>query len=179
MAPLANPQHEEFARLLATGMKQGTAYEKAGYAAGSKSAASRLANSPEVVARVEHHKRQIARDVRRVMEANNDLEAWGDLARQGINLMWIADSYVTIYRRALEAQRFGDAVRAVENIVRLIQLEQNAQDAQETGGDKIAIKDTLALLGGLKDALRGAPALAPDHQRRNLLQYRAAEQDEA
>jgi hypothetical protein len=52
-APLSNPRHEAFAQALATGKPAAEAYRLAGYAeAHAKNAGSRLANKPEVKARV-------------------------------------------------------------------------------------------------------------------------------
>jgi len=172
MAKLPNTKREEFARLLATGMTQSQAYKKAGYTPTS-GAASRLANTPEIAKRVEYHRKKIAKDVRKVMENTADLEAWGGLARQGITPSWIAQGYVTIYKRALEAQKFNDAIKAVESIVRLIKLEQDAETKTEEPGEKIAVKDTLALLGGLKDVMNPSAARPVSDARRDLLQYRA------
>jgi phage terminase small subunit len=51
MAVLRNPGHERYAQELAKGLDQDEAYRVAGYT-GGKTAASRLANRPEVIARV-------------------------------------------------------------------------------------------------------------------------------
>jgi hypothetical protein len=52
MAKLVDARREQFAKLLAAGMAQGEAYQKAGYRAGDRSNASKAARDPEIVERV-------------------------------------------------------------------------------------------------------------------------------
>lgn len=160
MAKLENPKHEEFARLLAQGLKQGDAYQKAGYST-NKGAASRLAASPRIVDRVEYHRKDIAQKVHTAMSVTS-VENFETLADMGLTMDWVATQYQLIYEQSLAAGVFASANTAVNNIQKLIELEKNSRGDEVTkADDKISVKDTLALLQGMKEAL-SEPAREPD-----------------
>lgn len=157
MPRLENPKHDEFARLMAQGLKQGEAYIKAGYSE-NKGAASRLAASPRIQDRIEEYKKEIALKVQTAMAVVSE-ENWQSLAEMGLTIEWVATQYKLIYENSLTAGSFSAANTAVQNIQKLIEMEKNAKKDEDTdNGDKISVKDTLALLQGMRDIMTAPPA---------------------
>lgn len=153
MPKLENPKHDEFARLLAQGVKQGEAYLKSGYAE-NKGAASRLAASPKVQDRVEEYKKEIAQKVQTAMEVVSE-ENWKSLADMGLTLEWVATQYQVIYEQSVAAGSFSAANTAVQSIQKLIELERNGKaDGDKSEEEKYSVKDTLTLLKGMKDIMQ-------------------------
>lgn len=60
MAELVDKRREQFAKLLAVGMRQGEAYGRAGYRAADRSNASKLAREPDIIQRVSELKAEEA-----------------------------------------------------------------------------------------------------------------------
>jgi hypothetical protein len=120
---LPNPKHEEYARLLSKGVKQGEAYVQAGYTKNA-GAASHLAK--KCAARVQYlHERN----------SPSAIALPGDttLAEMGITEEWIVAQYQNIYEKALEVGQLAPANTAVQNIDR---LRKSAEQEQESG-DKV------------------------------------------
>jgi len=160
---LDNPKHEEFALLLARGVKQGVAYQKAGYAE-NKGAASRLAQSPVIQERVAQLKDELMDRVHAVLAVNtkdND-ESRKDL---GLTLDWVATQFKNIYENALAAGAFAPANTAVENIKKLIEMERNAKNVEDPDDiPKISMKDMMGVLdkvAGVIAASKEVPADLP------------------
>lgn len=161
MPQLENPKHEEFALLLARGVKQGEAYIKAGYSE-NKGAASRLAASPKVQDRIEELKKEIHSKIQTAMTVPSE-QNWESLADMGLTMEWVAEQYKTIYEESLTAGSFSAANTAVQNIQKLIEIEKNASGSEDgEKEEKISVKDTLALLKGMKDLMSGEPPIHHD-----------------
>lgn len=161
MPKLDNPKHDEFARLLAQGVKQGEAYIKAGYSE-NKGAASRLAASPKIQDRVEEYKKEIAQKVQTAMTVVSE-ENWQSLADMGLTMEWVAQQFKTIYEESLTAGSFSAANTAVQNIQKLIELEKNGKsDEEKATEEKYSVRDTLALLKGMKDIMAEVPQQEPE-----------------
>lgn len=155
MAKLDNPKHEAFALGLAKGLSQSKAYVQAGYNK-NPAGASKLAQSPAVIARVEELKDEIAANVNRAM-TNPSEETFGSLAEMGITMDWVAGSYKRIYEEALQAGQYAPANTAVANIQKLLELEGRGKGDDQTDGDsKIAISDVNTMLGKVKDLVEAA-----------------------
>jgi hypothetical protein len=155
MPKLENPKHDEFARLLAQGIKQGEAYMKAGYSE-NKGAASRLAGSPRIQDRVEEHRTDIAQKVNTAMTIVSE-ENWQSLADMGLTVEWVAEQYKIIYAQSLTAGSFSAANAAVQNIQKLVEMERSgAGDVEESKDDRISVKSTLELLSGMRDMMDAA-----------------------
>lgn len=152
MPALENPKHEEFALLLARGVKQGEAYKKAGYAE-NKGAASRLAASPVIQDRVEELRRELLDRVNSVIAVNtkDNVES---LRQMGLTMEWVATQFKEIYSAALTAGSFSAANAAVENIKKLIEMERNAkQDDDVTDAPKFNMKDMMGVLDKVGDII--------------------------
>lgn len=161
MPKLENPKHEEFALHLARGMKQGNAYIMAGYTE-NKGAASRLANSPPIMARVEELKLEIAQRVHTAMTVVSE-ENWQSLADMGLTMEWVALQYKEIYEAAMKMGQLPAANTAVANIQKLIELERNARpDDDKQQESKINVSDMLKVLDKFGDIVKNAPALPQD-----------------
>lgn len=144
---LQNEKHEEFARLLAKGVRQGEAYIKAGYS-DNKGAASRLANRPLVSARV----KELRAENFAQMQANAEVLEGADLSEMGLTMDWCARQYKVIFDKALEAGNFSAANAAVQNIQKLVRASEAEVDEPVVAREeKISVKDTLALLSGLRE----------------------------
>lgn len=155
MPALENPKHEEFALLLARGVKQGEAYLKAGYSE-NKGAASRLAASTRVQDRVEELRTEIARKVQTAMAVVNE-ENWQSLADMGLTIEWVALQYKEIYEGSMTAGSFSSANTAVQNIQKLVEMERNGNKQEpEKGKNQINIGDMLSILDKLGDIVKGA-----------------------
>lgn len=152
MAALENPKHEEFALLLARGVKQGEAYMKAGYSE-NKGAASRLAGSPKMEDRVEELKTEMSRKITTAM-STHATEDWESLAEMGLTMEWVAAQYKEVYEGSMVAGSFASANSAIQNIQKLIEIEQNGKSGDDEGAEaSVSVKDTLALLQGFKDIM--------------------------
>ncbi len=159
MPKLDNPKHDEFAMLLAQGVKQGEAYIKAGYSE-NKGAASRLAASPKIQDRIEEYKKEIAQKVQTAMTVVSE-ENWKSLADMGLTMEWVATQYSEIYKQSLLAGSFSAANTAVQNIQKLIEIEKNGRaDGEKSEEERYSVKDTLALLKGMKEIMHDAGEVA-------------------
>ncbi len=155
MPALENPKHEEFALLLARGVKQGKAYVQAGYTE-NKGAASRLAQSVKIQDRVEELRREIDQKITTAMSVPSE-ENFSSLAEMGLTMEWVALQFRNIYEESVKAGSYSSANTAVSNIQKLIEIEKNgSRKDEQDAGDRISVKDTLALLKGFKEALRDA-----------------------
>ena len=160
MPVLENAKHEEFARLLACGVKQGEAYLKAGYTE-NKGAASRLAASPRVIDRIDELRIDVAQKVKMAMTIVSE-ENWKSLADMGLTMEWVALQYKEIYEKAMSVGSLPAANTAVQSIQKLIEMERNGKGGEERKEeDKISVKDTLALLQGMKEIMTAAAEM-PD-----------------
>ena len=122
-AKLPNKQHEEFAKLLAGGMKQRDAYARAGYATtNNRAAASRLAK--KVASRVNELRNEEAARIFANMGAG------GAISDLGITPEWIAEQYRIIAAKARAAGDFKAATDSVKNIEKMVRSETEAE-----GGD--------------------------------------------
>lgn len=112
MPALKNPKHEKFAQAIVDGLKQGDAYEVAGYPR-SPSAASQLANKSEVQVRVQE---LISEKQAHASEIGDDLDNLpGELTRE-----WLV---LTLMKNVQLAQKVGQiapANKAVEMLAELI-----------------------------------------------------------
>ncbi|KIC48384.1 hypothetical protein RA29_11440 [Tateyamaria sp. ANG-S1] len=128
-------------------MKQVEAYGAAGYRQ-SASGASRMANEPEIRARVEELRQ----------------ERW--MAREGIDvndprsIPWLGQAYVELFQAARKARKFGEAVKALENITKLIHFEervnQTAASKPVAPSDKINLEDMLGVIDRVCDIASAA-----------------------
>lgn len=152
---LDNPKHEEFALLLARGVKQGQAYIKAGYAE-NKGAASRLAQSPVIQERVAELKTELMDRVNAVIAVNtkDNVES---LREMGLTMEWVAEQFKNIYTSSLQAGAFSAANTAVENIKKLIEMERNAKN-EDTPSDTptVNMQGMLDVLDKVADIITAA-----------------------
>lgn len=156
MPKLENPKHEEFALLLARGVKQGEAYKKAGYA-DNKGAASRLATAPNMQDRVEELRAEIHAKIQTAVAIPNE-ENWECLADMGLTMEWVALQYQNIYDSAMHIGSLSAANTAIQSIQKLIEIENNGKNADhKEEEERISVKDTLALLKGMKEIMGEAP----------------------
>ena len=152
---LDNPKHEEFALLLARGLKQGQAYIKAGYAE-NKGAASRLAQSPVIQERVAELKSELMDRVNSVIAVNtkDNVES---LREMGLTMEWVAEQFKNIYTTSLQAGAFSAANTAVENIKKLIEMERNAKnDDNPSDAPTLNMQDMLGVLDKVADIITAA-----------------------
>lgn len=155
MPQLDNPKHEEFALLLARGVKQGEAYRIAGYQE-NKGAASRLATTPRVQDRVEELKKEITVKVQTAMTTVTE-ENWQSLADMGLTMEWVALQYKEIYEGSMTANNFGAANTAIQNIQKLVEMERNSKDGKDDDtSTKIDMKDMLSVLDKVGDIVKAA-----------------------
>ena len=150
MALLPNHKHERFAQLIAKGWKKYEAYEEVGYAGGNRSAATRLAQRPDVAARIVELQATNAAPVNAIQSAKD-----GSLADMGLTMVWVAEAYLTIHSKALEARRFKEANDALSAIAKLVKAERSegADAPAQFRGPAISVADTLALLSSMKDVM--------------------------
>jgi hypothetical protein len=163
MPKLTNAKMEQFAANLARGMKQGMAYAQAGYAPNA-GAASRMAQSPQIVDRVAEIKDEINSKLHDLMlpDAGGDiLETAGSLAEMGIDMLWIADAYKKIYEDAHKNGSYAAANSAVANIQKLVEIEQGGgtKQREDDGEDRIKVTDALALVHAMGNVARAAAGL--------------------
>lgn len=146
MAKLGNPKHEEYALLLAKGVKQGQAYVKAGYTK-NDGAASRLAKDPKIQDRVVELKNEVAVKIQEAIDAPTP-DKWKTLKDMGIDMQWCAQQYKMIYEEAMQLGALPAANSAVQNIQKIVEL-QDRGDKEDTapGENRIDINT----LGGVLD----------------------------
>lgn len=155
MAKLDNPKHEAFAGHLARGLSQSRAYVQAGYNK-NIAGASRLANSPAVIARVDELKKEVAQKIQVAMHEPSE-ENFQSLADMGLDMSWVARAFKKIYEDSLASGQFAPANTAVSNIQKLIELEGKAKgDGDESGTPKIEIDRVTAMLGKVADIVKAA-----------------------
>lgn len=122
-AKLGNLRHEKFAQLVAGGMRQGAAYEEAGFKR-SKSGASHLRKRPDVAARIDQLK------AGRFLPSLTEEEGAQGLARLGVTRDWIARQYFEIHKSAFSAGKMADSTRAVERLQKMREEEDRAMEAK-------------------------------------------------
>lgn len=145
MAQLENPKHEAFANHLARGLKQQEAYAQAGYTP-NPPAASRLAKTPALKARVEELKKEIHQKIAIAMKEPN-VETFESLKEMGLTMHWVAAAFETIYKGAMEAGQFAPATAAVKNIQTMIEIENNgAPEEDKAARPQIDMSDVTAML---------------------------------
>lgn len=163
MSKLENPKHEEFALLIARGVKQGEAYKRAGYTE-NKGAASRLASSIVIQDRVDELRKELMEKVNTAIALPTN-ESFQTLAEMGLTLEWVALQFKTIYTSAVSAGSFSAANTAVENIKKLIDLENNSKPNEDsTDTNKFNMKDMLTVLDKVADVVAASkqqPEIAP------------------
>lgn len=149
MPELRKPKYEKFARLVAAGNSQAKSYEQAGYAP-NDGAASRLAHREDVSARIEELKLERFAVASKIQSPNmpSDVTTLFDL---GLDLRWVAEQYKKIYKEAMDLKQFASANKAVENIQKLVTLENDVVASEgklddKRGGDRIALQDVTAML---------------------------------
>ncbi|WP_386173618.1 hypothetical protein [Sulfitobacter sp. R86518] len=142
-AELPNKRHEEFARLIAGGVKQRDAYARAGYAsANNRAAASRLAK--KVAARVEELRQEESIRIYASMGARSSS---GSLADLGITISWCAEQYRKILSKARASGDWKSATDATRSLEKLIRdAETRGSDAPKTSGQKIDIDHMMSIL---------------------------------
>lgn len=155
MPVLENPKHEQFALLMARGVKQGQAYLQAGYAE-NKGAASRLAASPIIQDRVEELRKEIARKITTAMTVPSE-QHWQSLADMGLTMEWVALQFKEIYEAAMIQGQLPAANTAVANIQKLIEIERSAKpDPEKDNAPKININDMFAVLDKVADIVKAS-----------------------
>jgi hypothetical protein len=155
MSALENPRHEEFAFLLSKGVKQGAAYQQSGYQT-NPGAASRLAQSPEVVARVTELKQQVVTKIKEAMLVAGEQD-WQTLDEMGLTIPWVANQYREIYEQSMRGGAFAPAVAAVQNIQKLIESERASNpDDPSKSETKINMADMLSVLDKVSDIVKNA-----------------------
>jgi len=155
MPTLPNPAHETFAYHLSKGMKQKKAYVMAGYTA-NDSAASRLAASPAVQARVEELKHEEHQAINRAMEEPNE-ENFRSLAEMGLTMEWCAGAFKEIYEKALDQGQLAPANTAVANIQKLIEINGAGTGEEETSPESlIKVSEVTGMLDSLKGVIDAA-----------------------
>ncbi len=155
MAALGNPAHETFAYHLSRGMKQKKAYVMAGYTA-NDSAASRLAASPEVQARVEELKQEVHQKINQAMSEPNE-DNFRSLAEMGLTMEWCAQAYKNIYETAVDQGQLAPANTAVSNIQKLIEINGAGTGEEETSEESlIKVSEVTGMLDSLKGVIEAA-----------------------
>lgn len=150
MPALGNPAHETFAYHLSKGVKQKKAYALAGYTA-NDSAASRLANSPAVQARIEELKHEEYQAINRALDEPNE-ENFRSLAEMGLTMEWCAQAFKNIYETAVDQGQLAPANTAVANIQKLIEIN-GAGTGEEKVDEESLIK--VSEVTGMLDSLKG------------------------
>lgn len=161
MPALENPKHEEFAMHLARGVKQGIAYQRAGYAE-NKGAASRLAASPVIQDRVTELKKELMERVDRALAIPTN-ENFQSLKEMGLTLEWVAEQFKNVYTQALAAGSFAPANGALEQIKKMIEYERNSgKEAETADAPKFNMKEMLTVLDKMADVIQVAKQPAPE-----------------
>lgn len=157
MAILENAKHEAFARALSKGMSQKKAYVHAGYSA-NDSAASRLASSPDVQARVGELKEEVHQKINKALAEPNE-ENFQSLADMGLTMEWCANAFKNIYETALDQGQLAPANTAVSNIQKLIEINGAGTGETEDNPESLIkvseVTDMLDSLKGVIDAAKG------------------------
>lgn len=158
MAKLDNPKHEAFAGHLARGLSQTKAYTQAGYNP-NPAGASKLANSPAVIARVEELKTEIAIKINAAMDEPNE-DTFGELAASGLTMDWIAQRFKTLSLEAQQAGQFSAAIKATENLQKIVELKGrgNGSAEEEDTSPKISLKDMTKLIQAQTDLIKAHKA---------------------
>jgi hypothetical protein len=160
MARLENPKHEEYALLLAQGLTQKKAYVQAGYS-DNPQAASKLAQAPKFKKRVKELKQEIAQQIQTAM-AEPSVENWESLSEMGLTMEWVARQYQEVYKQSLDAGAFAPANTALQNIQKLIEMENDAKGAEDTSKDALipvsAVTEMLTDMRGVFEAKANAEA---------------------
>lgn len=155
MPQLENPKHEAFAYQLARGKKQKEAYTLAGYTS-NDSAASRLAASPAVQARVEELKVEIYQKVNLAMAEPNE-ETFGSLREMGLTKEWCAHAFKEIYEAAVADGQYAPANAAVKNIQTLIEVDGAGTGEEDKDPESvIKVSEVTHMLSSLADVLNAA-----------------------
>lgn len=150
-----NPKMEAFANNLARGMKQGIAYEKAGYARNA-GAASRQSKDPAIVDRVAEIKGELDQKVHKMMTLPTDLEVLESLAEMGITLSWCAVQYQLIYEHAIRLGSLPAANTAIQNIQKLVEMEGGGKKIDEEHVEgRLNVSEVLQLLDKMGDIAHG------------------------
>jgi len=130
-APLKNGRYERFAQHIASGESPADAYGLSGYRGiGASQSASRLLRRPEVAARVEDLKKDVAGLV---------------IARTAVDRAWVVDKLVRIVERSMqaEARGAGEAVRALALLGKAIGMFEHTEQFQENPNLAERLRDGL------------------------------------
>lgn len=150
MARKDEQKRERFCQLLADGMNQVEAYGAAGYRQ-SASGASRMANEPEIRARVEELRQEH-------WAARNGLA--GDDPR---SIVWLGHAYFELYHAARRARKYNEALKAVENIAKLIQLEERLNQTAASKPVSASGRVDIAAMAGVLDRVGNIVIAAKDN----------------
>ena len=150
MPALKNPKHELYARLLSEGKKQKDAYVGAGFKFNA-GGASRLAHRADVAQRIEELKGKAFGALVKARDSDNlpteipdDAQTLRDL---GISLLWVAQQYKDMHERAVEANQFAPAIKAIENLQKMLAAEAgNDDDSPSIDTDRIPVKAMTEML---------------------------------
>ncbi len=160
MPQLENSRHEAFAGALARGMKQAAAYAHAGYSP-NPPAASRLANSPALKARVEEIKKEVHQAIVKTMDEPNE-ENFGTLKEMGLTMEWVASAFKNIHDQAVAAGKYGDANTAVKNIQTMIEIENNGKTEKDNDDrPKVDLRDVTAMFKEMRGVIDAAKKETP------------------
>ena len=152
MTTLSNPAHETFAYHLSRGMTQKKAYVMAGYTS-NDSAASRLASSPGITARVEELKQEVHQKINKAMSEPNEGN-FKSLAEMGLTMEWCAQAYKTIYEEAIAQGQLAPANSAVSNIQKLVDINSKGIGGEKvTEGSRIKVSEVTGMLDSLKGVI--------------------------
>lgn len=130
MPQLSNPRHEAFAAARANGMRQYEAYIAAGFE-GNATAASQMANRPEVSARIAELAAERAVAVR---ESEGD----ADLSVSEIDKQWIMQELKRNVQLAQKDNQISAANKGIELLMDIVGLTKKSKapgpgEAQDTG----------------------------------------------
>jgi hypothetical protein len=167
MPKLENPKHEEFALHLARGMKQGKAYELAGYQK-NPSAASKLAAMIVIEDRVVELREELHAEAEKALILP-DGEVVQSLTEMGLTLPWVAAQYKAVYKKAMDVMLLPAANTALQNIQKMIEAESAGKKGKEEDtGPKINMSDMLSVLDKVGDIIKASkdtPAIPGDDAR--------------
>lgn len=147
-AKLGNAKHEEYAQLIARGIAQGESYVRAGYKK-NDGAASNLRKRLSVAARIAELK---AERIQQVPALNGEGTT---IAELGVTRMWIAAQFNHIYDRAMDAEKYADATKALQNLDKMRADEQDSapDDDRVPAAGRIDINDLGNILDKFADIL--------------------------
>lgn len=155
MPTLANPRHEAFAVNRAQGQNQHDAYLNAGFD-GNPSAASQLANRPEVRSRIQELYAEKA-------QARRESDQEGDDSVQDLNKDWILKQLKQNISAAQSTGQISAANKSVELIMDLLGFTKKSKATPDEPDDSapstVVTKQNDRLNSALDklDALRGSP----------------------